>query len=502
MADAYKYYIVYHYPNGSTTSVLLSDTHLVKVAPNDYASATVPSKFQLFNSYGQNSTSQYSGSTFTIYRHYTGWTRSTTGEGTRLAPSSTITKSNTYWMMADTLQYECHLYPYIASKYATGTFNNGPYENTNITITGKANYDGGTDVSVKSSLSRQYVASKWTTFCGTTLSGGITPGTTQTIQLAGVSYTEGNTIVVTGLISHITAWTTYSSSKAISALPALAERPDSHTYHNVNLQYQEKSGLRKETLSVDTQHVYTFSHWATDAAGTTAADTSYKPTSNTTVYAVWKEATGVQTTLPVWTTTDYVEDADSLVGNTDVLFCDPRYDNAWYSTTIHECMSYPLKHVGWTLNGGTYIYPCGTSILAAAGGVYTAVFEMDRSGLPISSYYPPNYIEHPAPEAYPGHEYLGLSTIGFGDPDSKDQESLVNYIPGENISVGDFIDCGEVWLFQVWKNVIPDGLVRIYNSTTNKFEKYKPIIYNSATKKWESYIPKIYNGTDWDDIYS
>ena len=485
--------VVYHYDDGTTRNVSVAPTttsYKILTTPSKFVVGNVSAKFQLFNEYGVNATSQYSGSSFTVNRFYTSQWRSDTG--------LYLTGGNYYNVHSYALGNILNLFPQVDSYTLSGTFNYGPYENKNITITGKANYAGGTDVSVKSSLSRQYLCSNWYDCNGTSIS--VTPGATTVITLPS-SYTYPTTLLIKGRHSSTTAWTTYSSSKAISALPALAARPNSHTYHNVNLQYQEKSGLRKETLSVDTEHVYTFSHWANDAAGTTATDTSYKPTADTTVYAVWTESTGVRTTLPTWTTADYAPDPTSFDVDTEVYFYDPRYDaepEADSTQTIYSARNYPLKHIGWTLNGGSYIYNNGTSVSGAANDTYTAQFQLDKSKSYYETYSPEDFIEHPAPEPYAGHEYLGLSWIRPSEP-----EQTIAYAPGEVIPVSDCIhSTGHTELHRVWKRTIPVGLVRIYNSTTKKMEKYKPVIYNSSTKQWESYLPKIYNGTDWNDIYS
>ena len=490
MVDPNQYYVVYHYDDGTTESIgVHASSYTLAKNPPTYQVGSVTAKFQLFNAYGQTSTSQYGSTSFTITRLYDGWK---TARGVRFSAGSTIQFSS--YAINQTVD----LYPYVYRHHAQGKFNTGAYENKNITITGKANYDGGTDVSVKSSLSRQHKCTNWYDCNGTSIS--VSPGATTSITLP-ASYTYPTSLLIKGSIGTITAWTTYSSSKAISALPALAARPNSHTYHNVNLQYQEKSGLRKETLSVDTEHVYTFSHWANDAEGATPTDTSYKPTANTTVYAVWEEYTAVKTTLPTWTTPDYAPDPTSSDVDTEVYFYDPRYDaepEADSTQTIYSTRNYPLKHIGWTLNGGSYIYNNGTSVSGTANDTYTAQFQLDKSKSYYETYYPEDFIEHPAPEPYAGHEYLGLSWIR-----PSESEQTIAYAPGEVIPVSDCIrSTGHPELHRVWKRTIPVGLVRIYNSTTKKMEKYKPVIYNSSTKQWESFLPKIYNGTDWNDIYS
>lgn len=489
MADPNQYYVVYHYDDGTTESIgVHASSYTLAKNPPTYQVGSVTAKFQLFNAYGQNSTTQYGSTSFTITRLYDGWK---TARGVRFRAGSTIQFSS--YAINQTVD----LYPYVYQHHAKGTFNTGAYENKNITITGKANYDGGTDVSVKSSLSRQYLCSNWYDCNGTSIS--VTPGSTSTITLP-TSYTYPTTLLIKGTHSSTTAWRTYSSSKAISALPALAARPNSHTYHNVNLQYQEKSGLRKETLSVDTEHTYTFSHWANDAAGTEATNTSYKPTTNTTVYAVWKESTAVKTTLPTWTTADYAPDQTSFSECAYALFYDPRDDgDLELSETVYSCKNYPLKHVGWTLNGTSAVLSCGSTVTGGADSTYDAQFQLDKSKSYYETYSPETSVDHPAPQPYSGHEYLGLS---LSSPSASSQPII--YAPGEPIPVSDILDAdlGELLLYRVWKRTIPLGLVRIYNSTTKKMEKYKPVIYNSSTKQWESFLPKIYNGTDWNDIYS
>lgn len=63
---------------------------------------------------------------------------------------------------------------------------------------------------------------------------------------------------------------------------------------------------------------------------------------------------------------------------------------------------------------------------------------------------------------------------------------------------GSYTPTASTTLYALWK---ADGTVKIYNSTTKKFDIYQAIIYNSSTKEWDLCIPKIYNGSDWNDVY-
>ena len=486
--------LVYHYDDGRTTNVSVAYGASVKLktTPVKFVVGNVTVKFQLFNSYGQNSTSQYGYTSWSVQRFYSAkWS---TDYGYNFTGGSTITPST--YIGSGTL----NLYPIVDRYTTSGSFGNGPYENTNITITGKANYSGGTDVSIQSSLSRQHVCSNWYDCNGTSIN--VTPGTTATITLPS-SYTYPTSLLIKGLKSHHTEWTTYSSSKSIGDLPSLSARPTTHSYYDVNLRYTGKTA-RSETLQVDTQHSYTFSHWATDANGTTPANTSTKPTSNTTVYAVWTTSSTVQTKLPTWTTSDYEPDSSSYRENTLVHFIDPKsnYD-AVASEILMECKNYPLKHSHWTTSGGNTC-SLNSAVYGAPGETYTAVFTLDKTTTGYNTFFPEDVIPHPDPGSHKGYEYLGLTTLDIsgGVDEDTDLESIVTYSLGQSIPIEDIVDCGTVFLYMVWKSTIPDGMVRIYNSTTKKMEKYKPIIYNSSTKQWESYLPKIYNGIDWNDIYS
>lgn len=478
--------IIYHYDTGTTTSASVADSvtsYTVKPTPIKFVVGNVTTKFQLFNEYGQNSTSQYGSTNFSITRYYTSQWR--TQNGLLLTGGSSYNIHN--YAVDNTL----YLYPVVSYHTASGTFNTGAYENKNITITGKANYTGGTDVSIKSSLSRQYKCTNWYDCNGTSIS--VSPGSTTSVRLPS-TYTYPTSLLIKGSRGEITAWTTYSSSKPISALPALAARPSTSTYHHVTLEYEEQAGPRREALSVQTNHSFTFSHWATDAAGTTAADTSLKPTVDTTVYAVWNRSSSVSTTLPTWTTTDFEVDPDSQELDTTLQIVDSRGDD--YSTELHTYYStyYPLKHVNWLLNGSSSC-ACGSIVTGGEGSTYTAVFALDKNSNNYYYDYYPATFSHPEPISYKGHEYLGLSFYEDG--------STIYVSAGQDIPASEFHgDGGLITIFRVWKRTTPLGLVRIYNSTTGTTEKYKPIIYNSTTGKWESYLPKIYNGTDWNDIYS
>lgn len=483
MVDPNQYFVVYHYDDGTTESIgVHASSYTLAKNPPTYQVGSVTAKFQLFNAYGQTSTSRYGSTSFTITRLYDGWK---TAKGVRFRAGSTIQFSS--YAINQTVD----LYPYVYRHQAQGKFNTGAYENKNITITGKANYDGGTDVSIKSSLSRQHKCTNWYDCNGTSIS--VSPGATKSITLP-ASYTYPTSLLIKGSIGTITAWTTYSSSKAISALPSLAARPSTSTYHHVTLEYEEQAGLRTEKLPVQTNHSFTFSHWATDAAGTTAADTSLKPTVNTTVYAVWDESSSVSTTLPTWTTTDFEVDPDSQELDTTFEIVDSRGDD--YSTELYSYYStyYPLKHVNWLLNGSSSC-ACGSIVTGGEGSTYTAVFTLDKNSNNYHYDYYPDTFSHPEPISYKGHEYLGLSLY---------EDGSTIYVPaGQDIPAREFRgDGGLITFFRVWKRTTPLGLVRIYNSTTGTTEKYKPIIYNSTTSQWESYLPKIYNGTDWNDIYS
>lgn len=483
-------YIQYHYDDGTTsTTPVVATSYNVKAVPSTFTVGTVSSTSQLFNEYGVNATSSYTSNTFTIKRAYSKWK---TQDGKLISGNATINPAN----YANSSNY-VHLYPVVYYHQATGTLSNGPYEYKNITITGDCNYDGAEDVTVTSSVRRQYLASSWFDCNGVSFSG--TPGASVTITFTGSTYTYPTTLKFKGYHKSTTAWATYSSSKAISALPSPAARPDSRTYHSVTLTGNVGSDeTRTEELDVSTKHSFTFSHWATTAEGTTAADTSVKPTTATTVYAVWTSASQVETTLPTWTSTNYAPDPNSYNLDTVLYFIDPRDpDNLSDSATIYACRNYPVKHIGWTLNGTSSIMACGSVVTGGEGSTYHAQFQIDKSKDYYETFTPEDYVQPTAPAPYKGYEYLGLR----GSLESTDPYQ-VEYPFGQGIPVEDYFNCGEAYLYRVWKRTTPLGLVRIYNSTTKTMEKYKPIIYNSSLGKWETYLPKVYNGTDWTDIYS
>lgn len=471
------YNVYYHNPDGTVQPIYSAlDSYTVDSLPSDYPSSVVPSLFQLFMdaSYSASVTSQYYGSNFTIYRAYSSWAVGSVS-GNRVSPGARITISSY------TSNGELHLYPVVSHKYAVGYFGPGPYDYKTVTLTGKCNYSGGTDTTLSYSVRRLIQAGAWTQFCGMPLSGGIPPGTTQTIQLTGINYTEGNTINVIGTYSGVTTnWETYES-KSLANLTK-PTRGTSTSSYNVYLKTSDDISHADETLKVSQTTSYTFQHWSTTSDGQAVSE-SAAPTSNTTYYAIWKSSKSTSTKLPSWTTTATMKYGESAYAEYTLSCYSTKTDTVpFYTHTAYKYEFKPAKHVRW--KSGSSTYTIGSTVTLSSGSTYYAVWEPDSSG--TSTYeLSNNKVSCPTPTSRGGFTYLGLATSNTA--------TTPTYQPGSQITIDNNMN-----LYGIWK---ANGTVEIYNSTTKKFEKYQAVIYNSTTKKWDLYIPKIYNGSDWNDIY-
>ena len=413
MADANQFYVVYHKPDGTTNRVPVhSSSYSVAALPADYASSTASVRCQLYTdtSYSVEATSEYGQSSkFTIYRVYGSWALGSATGTTRFTANQAISLS----AYADE-DNEVHLYPYVSSKYATGYFNTGPWTYAAVTLTGNCNYSGGTNTSItlSSQIRQQFLAKSWTHFQGMSLSGGgITPGTTQTIQLAGVSYTEGNTIYIKGVFKERTAWELYGSG-TYADLPKPTAPSDSTSTYTVSLTTSSGVLHATESLSVTKTTKYTFDHWSTTATDSGAVSESTKPTSSTTLYAIWKTTTTTSGTLPQWTSSSTMKYGSSAY-DTFTLDCYslPSDTTPVFTKTVEKYEFKPAKHTGW--KSGSTTYAIGSTVTLSSGATYTAVWEPNASGTSTYEIYD-NVVTLPTPTRT-SYSFLGWSTTDGGN---------------------------------------------------------------------------------------
>ena len=229
------------------------------------------------------STNGTKSSTKTISYSFSKWNTSSGGGGTSYSPGGSYTANaaaTLYAQWTSSTSYSSFTLPTPSRSNSTST----------ITTTYNYNYSGSTSGSKSSTKTISYTFSKWNT-----KSDG-----------SGTSYSGGGTYKPT---SNSTLYAQWSSSTSYSSF-TLPSPTRSNATTNYTVTYNANGGTCGKSSATATKTTkYTFSKWNTksDGSGTSySGGGTYKPTSNTTLYAQWTSSTTNGTvTLPTPTRTGY-----------------------------------------------------------------------------------------------------------------------------------------------------------------------------------------------------
>lgn len=425
-------------------------------------------------------TSKWNGGTFTVSKVYTYWHVQSAIDGLMVGvqPGTTISFS-TYTNTA----YDNTVHVYANYKYnVTGTFSKGCYEYKNIQLTGNLGYEtDNTVVSLNSQVRRFYSVESWTSINGLPINdGGIPPGTEQTFTSFPTGYyTEGNGFYVTGQWLSTSSWKIHDNSKTLKSIGTPTTRPDTTSSYTVYLETSPDVEYATEQLQVSGRTTYKFKHWSLTPGGQ-AADLTVKPTSNTTLYAVWDTYSDTGTYLPKWDTPKgALVRCKEIPGVVYTLNCYRlKNDTVPYLTTSAEGFEYrPPKHVGWQV--GSEIFAVGSLVTKGGGTRYQAIWEPDDSK-PSSHLIFNNEIDHPVPTDRTGYKYIGLTGTENG--------AVVTFNYPDKITFKNNMNLYAIWECTGACRILTDG---------NQFKTYHLWIYDGT--KWKLHMPKIFDGINWKD---